>query len=150
MDVPKVVADIMSRNLVTLCEEDDLVLIEPTMEKFRFRHMPVVDGDKLVALVSQRDMLRVSAGTLGRARESLDNLLKTQYFVADIMTRDLTTIRADTPIVEAAQLMAQGKFGCLPVVEDDNTLVGIITEHDFVKLAITLLGGEVDENGDQA
>jgi CBS domain-containing membrane protein len=55
------------------------------------------------------------------------------------MTRDVQTVRAETPLGNAAQLMLRGKVGCLPVIDADNKLVGILTEADFVKLSAALL-----------
>jgi CBS domain-containing protein len=49
------------------------------------------------------------------------------------MTRDPDTVSPDTPVWEAAKIIVESKFGCLPVVNEDGYLVGIVTEHDFVK-----------------
>jgi CBS domain-containing protein len=55
------------------------------------------------------------------------------------MTREPTTVRPTTSLVHAARLMLANKFGCLPVCEDDGTLVGIITEADFVRFAADMV-----------
>jgi CBS domain-containing protein len=54
------------------------------------------------------------------------------------MTRDVQTVRAETPLGDAARLMLRGKVGCLPVIDAENKLVGILTEADFVKLSAAL------------
>lgn len=56
------------------------------------------------------------------------------------MRTKVSTVKADTPPQTAAALMLDHKFGCLPVVDGDGRLVGIITEADFLKLAATLIG----------
>lgn len=129
------VRDIMSTQLAVLQEEDNLVSILKGMENRHIRHVPVVDGDKLVGLITHRDILRLSAAELdksklvqGRIEQKLED-----NFVAGVMTRDVATISPDTPIREAAAKLVQNRFGCFPVVESDGTLVGIVTEYDFMK-----------------
>ena len=120
------VADLMTRDLVTVRECDDLALAESLLRLGGIRHLPVVRDRKLVGLVTQRDVLR--SGEAGRP-----GARTTQ--VAQIMTRELTTIRPAAPLSQAARVMLERKYGCLPVCEDDGTLVGIVTEADFVRFA---------------
>jgi CBS-domain-containing membrane protein len=120
------VADFMTRDLVTVRESDDLALAESLLRLGGIRHLPVVRDRKLVGLVTQRDVLR--SGEAGRpGARTLQ--------VAEIMTRELTTTRPATPLSQAARVMLERKYGCLPVCEDDGTLVGIVTEADFVRFA---------------
>ena len=143
MPKPSVVADIMTHDLITLREEDNLQEVLSGMEALHKRHVPVVDGKRLVGLVSHRDMLRLSAGRLDRS--SLTDAIEAKHqadtFVAEVMTRDLDTTTPDTPIIDAAKQLAASTHGCLPVVNAAGELVGIITEHDFVVLAAQLLEG---------
>jgi len=119
------VADFMTRELVTMRESDDLALAESILRLGGIRHLPVVRDRKLVGLVTQRDLLRAGASpTPSRARQALD-----------IMTKEPTAVAPRTPLVQAARLMLRHKYGCLPVCEEDGTLVGIITESDFVRFA---------------
>jgi CBS domain-containing membrane protein len=98
-----------------------------------FRHVPVVDEDGvLVGLVTHRDLLRhVIADKadvpLSARRDRLE-----RYLVGDYMIEEVATTEPDVPIAEAAQLMSEEKYGCLPVVEGMK-LVGILTESDFVR-----------------
>ncbi|MBW2464579.1 MAG: CBS domain-containing protein [Deltaproteobacteria bacterium] len=142
-DTPRLVRDIMSRELVTLREEEHLELLADGLERFGFRHLPVVDGDKLIGLVTQRDLLKASMSSISPSatRDAFEAKLEENVFVAQLMQRDVDTVTPDTTLVEAARRMRDQKRGCLPVVEDDNKLVGIITETDFLDLAIQLLGG---------
>jgi len=132
----------MTREVVTLREEENLKQVMTGLERFGFRHLPVVDGEQLVGLVTQRDMLKASVSSLlpGAMNESLEAQLEENVFIATIMARDVDTVTPETPIVEAARRMRDHKYGCLPVVDGDSKkLVGIITEADFLELAITLL-----------
>ena len=61
------------------------------------------------------------------------------FLVGDIMQTDVRTVAPDTLLREAAEILYRNKYGCLPVLDGDNKLVGIITEADFLRLAIALL-----------
>lgn len=129
------VADIMKREVITLSEEDNLSDLAHGMEEFRVRHIPVVNGTKLVGLISHRDLLRVSVSALetDRNAQQRDQRLKESTFAASVMTRNLQTVSSDTSLLQAARLMLAGKFGCLPVVNDEGDLIGIISEHDLLQ-----------------
>ena len=119
------VADFMTKELVTVKESDDLALAQSILRLGGIRHLPVVRDRKLVGLVTQRDVLRtVGGGPLSRSVQA-----------SDIMTRELQTVAPRSSLAHAAQIMLRHKYGCLPVCEEDGTLVGIITESDFVRFA---------------
>jgi len=120
------VADFMTRELVTVKETDDLALAESILRLGGIRHLPVVRERKLVGLVTQRDLLRSGASGRPTARA---------VHARDIMTRTPTTVGPDSSLAHAAHVMLKHKYGCLPVCEEDGTLVGIITESDFVRFA---------------
>ena len=121
------VADLMTRELVTVKEGDDLALAESILHLGGVRHLPVVREGKLVGLVTQRDLLR--SGTSGGGPAARATMAR------DIMTREVTAVGPETSLVHAAHLMLRHKYGCLPVCAPDGTLLGIITESDFVRFA---------------
>lgn len=137
--VPRTVGEIMSRDVVTVTEAQTLEFLPETMRLFRFRHLPVVDDAKLVGLISERDLLRVAASSLLPAAQEQSRYLAAKFKVSDIMTRDVEVVGANTLLAVAASLMETKKLGCLPVVDDDNRLLGIVTEADFVALVRRLL-----------
>jgi CBS domain-containing protein len=120
------VADFMTKDLVTVREADDLALAESLLRLGGIRHLPVVRDRKLVGILTQRDVLRCGLAGKPSARE---------LPVAEVMTKDPTTVRPGLGLAQAARLMLERKFGCLPVCDDDGTLVGIVTEADFVRFA---------------
>ena len=144
---PKTVTEIMTRNPITLREEESLADIKDEMERLGLRHLPVVDGKKLVGLVTHRDILRWSLNRFERdsVHRALDERRRASTFVAEIMTRDVTTVRPDTPVHDAAQLLLAHKYGCLPVTEADGTLIGIVTEHDFTRALVSLFRHAIAE-----
>ncbi len=141
MSLMRPVSEIMTEDVITLLEEDDLLQIDRGMDQYQLRHLPVVDGKKLVGLITHRDLLRVSTSALQppNVAAALDEEVKSQTFVRSVMTRDVQTVSPDAPLSEAVRLMVEGRFGCLPVVDADGDLVGIVTEHDMLKLLADVL-----------
>jgi CBS domain-containing protein len=132
----QLVGDVMTRELVTLGRNERLLVADDVMKIGRVRHLPIVDDDgKLVGIISQRDLfhsgLLRALGYGSHAREqALDSLV-----VKEAMKSEVVTTTADTKIEDAAKLMLERKIGCLVVLEGEK-LVGILTESDFVKLAL--------------
>jgi CBS domain-containing protein len=127
---PKV-EDFMSSAVISMKETDTLRAAEFEMNVAEIRHIPVVDKrNHVVGVVSQRDVLR----TMGRSAGA-------PVPVAEIMTRNVETVRPGTPAHEAAARMIERKIGCLPVVGEDEQLIGIITETDFLFIAEQALRG---------
>ena len=136
MPMELTVADIMTDNLITLREEDNLSEIGLQMELFSLRHMPVVSNAKLVGLLTHRDVLRYSLSTLTTdpVHTAVADHKLQDTFVASIMTTDVQTVRPDTSVSRAAHMLVNNRYGCLPVTSEDGTLLGIVTEFDFLQL----------------
>jgi len=143
------VRDIMSTELVTLAQEEDLSLADTIMSLARIRHLPVVRDGVLLGLVTHRDILRAQ---LDRSRSfSQDQAIKRAIKAGEIMTRKVTTVTPDTSLLAAARLIRDQKLGCLPVVDgSDGRLVGLVTEADFVGFVIDALQGMQDPQGSSA
>jgi acetoin utilization protein AcuB len=142
----KTVADVMTRRLVTLKPDDVLGSIEQAMETLRVRHLPVVDGaGKLLGLVSHADIWHAASSVLSE-RESDRNAIINQVPVSRIMQTELLTVEPGDPLIDVAKLMWDCKVGCVPVVEADGTLVGILTSGDFIAIAVQLLGSEIKKS----
>jgi CBS domain-containing membrane protein len=142
----KTVSDVMTRRLVTVREADVIADIDDAMHRLRVRHMPVVDQNgMLVGLLSHPDLLHAAASFLSD-READHNAAINQVPVGRIMQREVVTVEPSDSLIEAGKLMWDAKIGCLPVVQPDGTLVGIITEADFIAVAVELLGGEIKKS----
>lgn len=131
------VRDLMTPEVATLGRNDRLSLADDVMRLGRIRHMPVLDddGETLCGIVSQRDLFRGAlASALGYGARAQTKVLDS-LLVKEAMRTDPVTIGPDATIREAAQVMLRHKVGCLPVVEGGR-LVGIVTEADFVGLAL--------------
>jgi acetoin utilization protein AcuB len=121
---PTEVADVMIAKVVTLSTHhgfDDAVRL---MKDRHFRHCIVVDMQgKLCGVISDRDILRTMARNGQSRLKSLDQ----------IMTRNPITVQRHTSILDAVSKIVSKKINCLPVVEDDGTVCGIVTSTDLLK-----------------
>ncbi len=124
----RTVRQLMVTDLFTVHPEDLIDLAASLMDWEHLRHVPVEDHEgKLVGLVTYRRLLRVVSQ--GRGAQATA--------VREVMREDLVTVSPDTPTVDALELMRTNKVGCLPVVEDGK-LVGLVTQSDYVDIAVKL------------
>lgn len=129
----KTVGELMTRDLVTLKETQNLGLADELLRLHRIRHLPVIREGRLVGLITHRDLLKAAT------QKGADPATRPQW-AADIMNREVRTVRPDMSLREAVQVMLDNKFGCLPVVGDNGDLLGILTEADLVRYAQQLIG----------
>lgn len=128
------VRDLMTEDVVAVLPDDSLTTIRDLMTERDVRHMPVVDRDReLVGLVTKRDLLRNSLIEQQDVPDFVEDVILEKIRVRDLMNTAVEAIEPDIDIREAAQIMFENKYGCLPVVEGQR-LVGILTEADFVRL----------------
>ena len=127
----------MTREIITVSADDDIAHMLASMNDFSIRHLPVVEGKRLVGLVSQRDLLHAASSFLSDKQIVRDALIGTK--VSRIMQKELLTVGPDEALTEVANLMYEAKVGCLPVVDAEGSLLGVITEADFIRLSGFLL-----------
>ena len=129
------VRDSMTRELVTVGPETTAAEALALCRENRIRHLPVLEGGRLVGVISDRD-LRAAVPALGdpARAEALQRVR-----VAGEMTRDAVTARSEDPIEDAAMAMYERKIGCLPVVDGED-LVGIVTSSDVLRALVRLVG----------
>ncbi|MGO9619813.1 MAG: CBS domain-containing protein [Desulfobaccales bacterium] len=135
------VKEVMVKEVATLDVNDELSLANDIMRLGRIRHLPVVDGARLVGIVSERDLFRSSlAQALGCGGQTPRELMKAVR-IKDIMVRELVTISPELNLCKAVRMMVDKKIGCLPVVDQDR-LVGLITETDIMLQYLKGCGSE--------
>jgi acetoin utilization protein AcuB len=123
------VQDVMQTKLFTVTPETTLPEALRLTGQRGVRHLPVLDGDRLVGILSDRDLRRTMASPATSLEAHELNYLLHRLRVGEIMTRTVITIGRMFPIEAAACLMVQEKIGALPVI-DDGRLVGLVTETD--------------------
>lgn len=133
------VKEIMTTDVVAMTIANTIQEAREAMAEYNFRHIPIVDeGNKPVGIVTQRDVLRAQVSSLsggGAGSEIVD------ASISIIMSDHVCSVHPRDSLRGAGILMQDKKLGCLPVVEND-VLVGIITDSDFVGVAINLIEGQ--------
>lgn len=133
-----VVADLMTSPTVTVFASDSLATANEIMVERSIRHLPVVNSQKeLLGILSHRDMIRAALFATNELPYSEEQRFLEQTLVEQAMTTDPESVAPDAPLIDAARMLLEQKFGCLPVV-DGLEVVGILTEADFIKLVIRL------------
>jgi acetoin utilization protein AcuB len=133
------VRDRMQREVVTVCETDTLAHAATLLARRGIRHLPVRRGERLVGIVTDRDLRSAMPSSLTDATPQATAALLESTPVSAIMVREVITIAPDVPLEEAARLLTLRRIGCLPVVEGER-LAGIITESDILRAFTQLLG----------
>ena len=130
----------MSTRMIVAAPDVPVAEALNTMRSERIRRMPVVDkSGSLVGIVSDRDLLHASPSPATSLSVWEITYLLSRIVVRDVMTKDVITVTEDTPLEDAARIMADNKIGGLPVMRG-TSVVGIITETDLFKMFLDLLG----------
>ncbi|EEO03982.1 hypothetical protein VCA_003006 [Vibrio albensis VL426] len=141
------VEDMMTRHPHTLLRTHTLNDAKHLMEALDIRHVPIVDANKkLLGIVSQRDLLAAQESSLQRSAQGDSLAFETPLF--EVMHTDVTSVAPQAGLKESAIYMPKHKIGCLPVVAK-GVLVGIITDSDFVTIAINLLELQEESEPDE-
>ena len=126
------VRNIMVTELVTLRVDEELSLASDIMNLARIRHLPIVEGERLVGIISQRDLFRASLASVMGHDYAVTRVHLKSVAIRDAMVKEVITVGPDKGIQEAGRIMLEKKIGCLPVVEGDR-LVGLLTETDILR-----------------
>ncbi len=138
------VQDRMTTNPVTVTEDTSVDKALALMKEKQVRRFPVVNKHgKLVGIVSENDLLYASPSPATSLSVYEIPYLLSKIKMRDLMTKKVFTVAEDTPLEEAARIMADNKIGGMPVMRDDE-LIGIITETDMFKVFLEMLGAHED------
>ncbi|HSV31687.1 MAG TPA: CBS and ACT domain-containing protein [Atribacteraceae bacterium] len=138
------VRDRMSKTVVLVNSKTTILEAEKLMKEKGIRRLPVVDGGKIVGIVTYNDLLEAEPSkAISLSRFEITYLLS-KMTVAEIMKKRVITIKPDTPIEEAALIMKKNNVGGMPVVQESQ-VIGVITESDIFGVLVETLG--VEEGG---
>lgn len=130
------VSTIMTKNVIKLNTSDDLTKAESLFKKHHIRHIPVVNGNTILGMLSYTDLLRISfADAVDDEDEVVDTTVYNMFTVEQVMAKNLVKVSPETTIRETAEILAKKEFHALPVCEGD-LLVGIVTTTDLIKYLI--------------
>lgn len=130
------VNEIMSENVITLKASDNIDSAKKLMQQEDIRHIPIVDDNNYpIGIVTQRDVLRAQDSELNPENNHISN---NTVMLEQVMSRKISYVLSSDPLRIAGLKLQKNKYGCLPVI-DNNILVGIVTDFDFVGVAINLI-----------
>jgi acetoin utilization protein AcuB len=127
----------MTADPVTLGPEDTLMRAVEVMRMRGIRRIPILVADTLVGLLAEGDLKRAQPSTLSDSEEEFNRVMEGTP-ISRIMINNPVTVREDTPLLEAAQVLFTTKYGALPVLREGR-LVGILTDNDLIRCLVDLL-----------
>jgi len=134
------VRDCMTTDVTSVGINEPIRRAWDLVEEKQLRRFPVLDGGRLVGIITDRDLRNATASSVVLTERKYQDFLLDHVKVESIMTPDPRTVTPDSGLKEAARLILEMKVGGLPVVEGGK-LVGIITETDLLKALVQLLPG---------
>jgi len=133
------VGERMSRPVIAISPESPINDVLAMFRKEHIRRAPVIKSGKLVGIVTENDLIHASPSTLTTLSVWEMHYLISKIKIKNVMSKKVITISKDTPIEEAARIMADRSLGGLPVI-DGKKVVGMITETDLFKVFLELMG----------
>jgi acetoin utilization protein AcuB len=134
------VVDVMTRDPLTVSPSETVGQADEILTDNRFRQLPVVQDSELVGIITDRDIRSFLSGSLLTNLDAREKALNTK--VREIMTTDPLTLSPDDDLQEAVALFVEEKIGGMPVVDETEGLVGIITYVDLLRCFLSRLQEE--------
>lgn len=131
------VRDIMTTELVTIGMDETLETARSIFQQRRFHHLVVVEGDKPVGVISDRDLLKHISPFVGtRMSERAQDVETLKRRIHQVMTRRLISVDPEAPVAQAARTMIHHHVSCLPVLDAGARLIGIVTRYDLIRWVV--------------
>lgn len=133
------ISSIMSTKIITLKKKDDLETAERLFKRHKIRHIPVVEGDAIIGMLSYTDLLRISfADAVDETENEVESMVYNMFTIEQVMAKNVVSVTSTASVKEVAEILAKKEFHALPVV-DDGVLVGIVTTTDLINFLIMQL-----------
>ncbi len=127
------VSEIMTKSVISVNKDNNnLREVKDIFHKENIRHLPVNDGQKIIGIISKNDLMRLSFGSMFDNQENADEAVLDMLSIDQVMTHNPKTADSSTEIREIAQMLIDGGFHSLPIVDEGET-VGIVTSTDIMK-----------------
>lgn len=127
------ITNLMVTEVVTIQKGEPVSRAKQLLAEGEFHHLPVLDGDKLVGMVSSIDVMRLSFEAYNTDDRTMDVVLDKTFILEEVMEKELVTISHKDTVRRAVNLLSEGKFHSLPVIGEDETLQGIVTSTDLIR-----------------
>lgn len=135
------VGTIMTRHVVTVSMDDTVKHVREVFESVRFHHLVVLEGGRVVGVVSDRDLLRHLSPFVGKINERVQDSNTLERKVHQIMSRRLVSCGEGTTLAEAGRLMLDHRVSCLPVLTVSGACAGIVTMCDVMEWSLVACAG---------
>jgi acetoin utilization protein AcuB len=126
------VESIMSQGVWKVQLDDTIASVKELFESRGFHHVLVTDEERVVGVISDRDLLKNISPFVGRASERQQDAASLKKKVHQVMSRRLIAVTPDTPVQVAAETMVHHRISCLPVLDEAGECVGIVTHRDLL------------------
>lgn len=128
------ISEIMTREVVTIDVLAQMSEVREILTTEKFHHLPVMDGERLVGIISSRDLIRATLCLASTAPEGWNEALDRSTSTKETMQTELYTMRADETVDRAIDLLASGERHSLLIVDqEEEALVGIVTNIDVLE-----------------
>lgn len=139
MVMTKTIAESMTCDVLSIELDNTMADVHQMMKDHNIRHIPIVEDGLFYGMVTQKSVLAKTMYLLDKYGVNALNRREKQVPVSELVDKDVVFANATMPLTEAARFFLNNRHGCLPVVDDNNQLQGIVTSSDFVRLSLTLL-----------
>jgi CBS domain-containing protein len=130
LEIP--IRELMIREVHTVSADQEINEAIALLRKYRIRHIPVVQGENIVGMLSRTDINRLTFGALFDTEVQADEGILDMFSISQVMTGHPRTVRPDQPLRRVAEIFSEEEYHALPVVEGDR-LVGIVTTTDLIR-----------------
>jgi acetoin utilization protein AcuB len=124
---------IMSKSIVTVEMDDSLKVVKKIFDNTHFHHLLVIESGRLYGVISDRDLLKALSPNIGTVGETTRDTATLNKKAHQIMTRKPVTLAANAGIYEAIKIFIEHNLSCIPVVDEKNKAVGIVSWRDILK-----------------
>lgn len=124
---------VLTREVITANVSQNVSDVRKLFVEHGFHHVPVLSGKKLTGLISASDILGISVEGFDSDSRSMDAYLDNQFSVDGIMKTELKTLPEKSTIADAAEVLSDGNFHAVPIVDDAGDFVGLVTSTDLIR-----------------
>ena len=127
------ISKIMTTNIIAVHQSQKLSDVRHIIIESNIHHVPIVEGKKLVGLISFTDLMKLNIVISGADERTIDSIVDQQFTIQDIMTTELITIKNTDSVRQASKILAESNFHSLPVIDEQKEIVGIVTMTDLIQ-----------------
>lgn len=135
------VSTIMTKNVVTVNITDSLTKADELFKEHNIRHIPVVSGKHIIGILSHSDILRIGIPDVSEDGDKVVSTVYDMYTIEQVMTKNVKTLNQHDFVKTAAQVFTESDFRALPIVDDEENLVGILSTIDLIKFLLAQFNG---------